>query len=799
MLRSRVCLAATSGVLSLFLVACVAPRREIAPSAGYEKVAQELDRVIRHELESKGIPALSIALVDGDRIVWAAGFGLADPEAGAAATVDTVWRVGSVSKLFTDIAIMQLVEAGEIDLDQPVSAYLPGFAPANPFDGEITPRLLTGHRAGLVREPPIGNYFDPTEPTLADTVASLNHTALVCPSGTRTKYSNAGIAVLGAVLEAHHGVPYVELMRERVLAPIGIENAAFAPTAEIQARLAHGRMWAYDAREFDAPTFELGMSPAGSLYASVMDLGQFLCVLFAGGAGPEGRVLAAETLATMLTPAQGPDGKPGRYGIGFAIDELDGHRRCGHGGAIYGFSTELSFLPEERLGVVVACSMDVTNAVTARLAAHALRLLIASREARELPRLTLGEPVSHERAVRLAGRYLAQGGETAELVLHGERLMLEHGGLLAAVREHERALVVDDRHTFGQTLEEADGGALVIGGARYDRQTPVRPAECPARFQDLIGEYGWDHNTLFVRERDGQLEALIEWFWFDGLTEVERDIFALPKNRGLYPLERLVFEREEQGRVSALRLGEVRFARRPSTAAGETFRIAPVLPIEELRARALAAHKPIEEGPLREADLVDLTKHVPGLTLDVRYATTNNFLGTVFYPEARAFLQRPATEALAAVQRELTPLGYGLHVFDAYRPWPVTKMFWDATPEDMKRFVADPSKGSRHNRGCAVDLTLVDLATGEPVEMPGVYDEFSARSYPEYPGGTSLQRWHRELLRATMERHGFHVYEWEWWHYDFDGWREYPVLDETFAELDRKAETRETSGAPVSR
>ncbi len=105
----------------------------------------------------------------------------------------------------------------------------------------------------------------------------------------------------------------------------------------------------------------------------------------------------------------------------------------------------------------------------------------------------------------------------------------------------------------------------------------------------------------------------------------------------------------------------------------------------------------------------------------------------------------------------------------------------------MRLFVADPSEGSRHNRGCAVDLTLIDLESGEPVLKTGGYDEFSARSYPDYPGGTSLQRWHRELLRSVMERNGFTVYEWEWWHFDFGGWREYPILDATFEELEAGA------------
>ena len=147
----------------------------------------------------------------------------------------------------------------------------------------------------------------------------------------------------------------------------------------------------------------------------------------------------------------------------------------------------------------------------------------------------------------------------------------------------------------------------------------------------------------------------------------------------------------------------------------------------------------------------------------------------------------PAAAALARAQAELSQQGYGLLIHDAYRPWHVTKMFWDATPEPFRHFVANPSEGSRHNRGCAVDLTLLDLATGRPVEMPGGYDEFSARSYPEYPGGTSLQRWHRELLRRVMERQGFHVYEWEWWHFDFQGWEQWPILDSSFLELDAAA------------
>lgn len=194
---------------------------------------------------------------------------------------------------------------------------------------------------------------------------------------------------------------------------------------------------------------------------------------------------------------------------------------------------------------------------------------------------------------------------------------------------------------------------------------------------------------------------------------------------------------------------------------------------------------PKEEGAFLKPDLVELTKLDETIKLDVRYATANNFAGRAVYKEARAFLQRPAAEALVRASRALREKGYGLAVFDGYRPWFVTKLFWDITPEDKKQFVANPSKGSRHNRGCAVDLTLYDLKTGREVEMTGEYDEMSERSHISYAGGTPEQRRLRDTLRAAMEAEGFTVYEPEWWHYDYRDWRQYPILNLGFGEIEK--------------
>jgi len=213
------------------------------------------------------------------------------------------------------------------------------------------------------------------------------------------------------------------------------------------------------------------------------------------------------------------------------------------------------------------------------------------------------------------------------------------------------------------------------------------------------------------------------------------------------------------------------------------FRITPVRPVAELRAEALRASPPAEAGPFRPSDLVEVVHFDSTIRLDIRYATSDNFLGTPLYEEARAFLQRPAAGALVRVNRALRAQGYGLLIHDAYRPWYITKVFWDATPPDKHDFVANPADGSRHNRGCAVDLTLYRLQDGRPVEMPSGYDEMSERAYPTYAGGTAEQRRLRDLLRSAMAAEGFTVNQFEWWHFDYKDWHEYGIQNVRFQDI----------------
>jgi D-alanyl-D-alanine dipeptidase len=327
--------------------------------------------------------------------------------------------------------------------------------------------------------------------------------------------------------------------------------------------------------------------------------------------------------------------------------------------------------------------------------------------------------------------------------------------------------------TVAPSPARTTAGALASG--------PV-PAPPPARLLGLLGEYGDGAAWRIVAEYDGKLRLVDSALRVTPLTE--RGDAEFVTDSGGVPAR---FARDATGHATALQLGDARLARneiepRPGT---NQLRVTPVKPVEALRAEALAATPPAEPGPFVANDLVELVRLDPSIKLEIRYATTNNFLGTRFYDEPRAFLQRPAAEAVVRAHRALRALGYGLLIHDAYRPWYVTKMFWDAVPLDTRWLVADPAEGSRHNRGAAVDLTMYELATGRPVEMPSTYDESTDRAYADYPGGTTRQRWHRALLRRAMEAEGFHVNVREWWHFDHSAWRSYAINNVPFDRIGR--------------
>ena len=202
--------------------------------------------------------------------------------------------------------------------------------------------------------------------------------------------------------------------------------------------------------------------------------------------------------------------------------------------------------------------------------------------------------------------------------------------------------------------------------------------------------------------------------------------------------------------------------------------------LTNMQSLAKATKLPIKTRP---NELVEIIKLDPTLKLDIRYATKNNFLGRPIYKQAKAFLQKPVAESLIEVNKEIQKSGFAFLIFDGYRPWSVTKIFWDETIPEKRRFVADPKIGSIHNRGCAVDLTLYDLKTSKPLKMPSEYDDFSEKAYPTYIGGTEEERKNRDFLIKVMKEEDFTPHPNEWWHFNHKSCKYYMVLDIPFEDI----------------
>lgn len=189
----------------------------------------------------------------------------------------------------------------------------------------------------------------------------------------------------------------------------------------------------------------------------------------------------------------------------------------------------------------------------------------------------------------------------------------------------------------------------------------------------------------------------------------------------------------------------------------------------------------IKTAPQKE--LVDLEKHIPGIVLDIRYATTNNFTKEKIYNLPKAYARKSVADALRNAQQEFRTLGYGIKVFDAYRPYKATVKFYEVYKDTT--YVASPYRGSRHNRGCAIDMTLINLKTGAELKMPTEYDSFRKEAWPSTPVKDPEVKKNRDLIIAVMKKYGFRVNSSEWWHFDFNGWKNYEVLDIDFEELEK--------------
>jgi CubicO group peptidase (beta-lactamase class C family)/D-alanyl-D-alanine dipeptidase len=736
-------------------------------------IGATLSQAMQELATREDIPSVAVGVFDRNGMIWSGAHGYADAARTEAAGALTPYYAGSISKLFTDIVAMQLVEEGRLDLDTPVRTYLPDFAPANPFQTEITLRFLMTHRSGLVREPPVGSYYDIGDQNLADVVRSLNNTTLVAEPGTLTKYSNAAIAVVGRVIEAVEGKPYAQVMRERLLDRLGMSASAFSSDARPRPAPAYAMIPGYDTERVPAPRLgRIGLDAAGGLVTTVDDLARFGRAILNQGAGEHGRMLSSASFAEMTRRQF--DGGARTFGLGFDIRTDGGVVSIGHGGAIYGYVADLRVLPDQGIGVVAFAALDL-SAAPMTLSELALRATIAARTGQAQPGVPAPSQVlSETERLALQGSYF-DAGESVYVRSRAGEVYIEAPIYTGRLRRQGGAIAFESGLVAPRDFAIDPAGQWVRVDERIFRRAEApRPPPPSSEYADLIGEYGPDNSVFRVFERDGRPYFLAEVLISPVIVE-SRDRWRFTDRDWLYAKEAIEFIRDGAGAATAISLNGVILQRRPLRAAVGAPDAAERRELQRmLRAARQAA--PPSEAVRTASDLARIADVAPDVRLDLRYATRNNFLGVAVYgADAQALAQRPAAEALARANAALMRQGYAIVVHDAYRPWYVTKLFWDATAPDDREFVADPAQGSRHNRGAAVDISLIDLSTGEIVQMPGAFDETSDRSYANYTGGSSEQRWLRELLRTAMEREGFDVYPLEWWHYDFRGWRDYPI------------------------
>lgn len=719
-----------------------------------------------------GEPSIAAVLFDRGGVIWAGASGTSDAARTTPASADSCYRAGSISKLVTAMLVMQDVEAGRVDLDAPVARYLPAFAPQNGFGVPVTVRHLLTHRAGLVREPPVGSYFDAGDPGLEALVASLGTTRLVTAPGSAYRYSNAGIAVLSALVARLAGKSFDMVAKERFLAPAGMTSSSFRVAG---CRLAHAETVPFGGPRVFSPVFDLGLAGAGGLATTPADLARLGTALLRNGGG----LVRPETLERMWQPATGVGGK----GLGFNIADFAGQRRIGHGGAIYGYTADLALLPQAGIGVAVMATID-GSPVPFRLSDHMLAAALAIAAGTPLPAVpTPLQPLSPALRDRLEGYFRGPGGEVVVRTI-ADKSLLEGPRVAAEIRARDGApvLAADIGFEAPSRIDPA-GGWIDLDGRRYTRSERPRPTGATPALKRLIGFYRHGSNELVLYERGGVPWINIEWSSYEAMTFDGPDTLRFADDSQLYPRERLDLVRGGDGDVVAVSLGGIRFDRAAGDAVADRSKAAAnAQRVADARRLALAATPPAPPPGLLKPDLVDLRTDATRLRFDIRYAGVDNFLGTPVYRKPIAFLQRPAAAALDRAAARLATDGLGITVHDSYRPWYVTRIFWDLTPADEKIFVADPAEGSRHNRGAAVDIGIHDLGTGAAVASTGDYDETSPRSYAAFVGGTALQRWRRDRLRAAMQAEGFDVYPFEWWHFDFRGWDRYPVLN---IEVDR--------------
>lgn len=585
-MRATILLAMSA--VTLFLASCAgAPQKPLERVPGdYSYTREYVSWLIAKEMRKDDVQGVSIALVDDQRVVWAEGFGFADVLRKIPADPDTVYQVGSISKLFTVTSAMQLAEQGRLDLDQSVQTYLPGFVVANRLarPAPVTIRQLMTHHAGLPRDLLKGMWTPEPEP-FTHVLDHLQGEYQVYPPDTVFSYSNVGMTLLGHVVQEVAGRDFVPHLEASLLQPLGMTNAYIAPTIR-------GR--AHDSKGYrkgrDTPGTPLRDLPAGGLHASVADLSKFMMMVFADGRAKDRQIVQRETLREMMRPhnADVPLDLDFRVGLGWFLSGLgdiniyNAGPVVHHAGGTLLFHSQLILLPEHKLGVVVLGNSASARSVVDRVAVETLKLALESKTGitqpvpREWP--ATKNALSEDALRRFEGQYATIFG-AAEIMRDGHRLQANvlgrtfslapydegwfglryrlFGFIPISLGELDRYAVRRESLSGREILVASDGHSRMLLGER------VTPKAIPEVWQRRVGRYE------IVNQ--GQDEQLI------------KEPSLLMKN-GLLLMRVTVFHEEVPGELVVKPVSDTEAVLSGGLAgAGETIRVVEVNGVEMLR------------------------------------------------------------------------------------------------------------------------------------------------------------------------------------------------------------------------
>ncbi len=517
----------------------------------------EFDACVAYEVADKHIPSISYTLVNCEGRLAAGHIQRADLS--FAFCENTRFRIASLTKMFTAICTMQLAARGLVDLDVNVSTYLPSFMPENRFNARpVTLRGLLSHTAGVIREPKTGHYLDDRLPSLQRIAAEVGGTPLKLPPGGFS-YSNAGIAVVGAIIERVSGQSFATYLRANILEPLGMEDTSVHTTPEVLAALAPAKMWDLKG-DTRAPVFDLAATPAGNIYSSLPDMERFMRCLLNTGKSRKGQVIVRPADLQRMWHLMGRLPSGVGYGMGFTLSDVDGWQGAGHGGAIYGYASQLLLLPKTGLGALVISTLDGSNATTNHLAADGLRMALAAQEKGPppAPRKRFSAPSAADIATRVGHYTYEDTGESVEIIAQGPRLYLLGDGMPLQIKPNGKNRFAIDGRLLGEgahyphlKLVFLENGCLEWQG-RVWAKGAVMQQPTPANIAPHLGQYGPAFNPAILTYENGKLVILMEYFYSHTCTAISPNRYKM--HGSLYPEEAMQLGAQENGQ-SGIRVG----------------------------------------------------------------------------------------------------------------------------------------------------------------------------------------------------------------------------------------------------